>query len=63
MLNLLRLYRQAGIKCAEVFVPECVESQYIIGAYVANQTASDEFKKVFDLSVEINSNLFFYGGY
>ena len=56
-------YRQAGIKCAEILVPERVESRYIIGTYVANQTALEVFSKVSDLPVELNDNMFFYGGY
>src|SRR3989338_8881645 len=56
-------YRQAGIKCAEILVPEGVESRYIIGAYVASRTGLDAFKKVCDLPGEINTDLFFYGGY
>ncbi len=56
-------YRQAGRKCAEVLVPGCVESRYIIGAYVANPTALEKFRKTCNLSASVNSNLFFYGGY
>ena len=52
-------YRQAGIKCAEILVPEYVESRYIVGAYVANRIALDAFKQVSDLEVEIKSGLFF----
>ena len=38
--------RHKGIKCAEILVPECVESRYIIGAYVSNQTALNAFKSI-----------------
>ncbi|OGX38469.1 MAG: hypothetical protein A3D87_04830 [Omnitrophica WOR_2 bacterium RIFCSPHIGHO2_02_FULL_50_17] len=48
-----------GIKCAEILVPEHVEPRYIIGAYVANQTALDAFKRISDLQVEIKRSLFF----
>lgn len=53
-------YRLAGIKCAEILVPESIESRYIIGAYVASRIAQDAFKKVSNLPVEINNSLFFY---
>jgi hypothetical protein len=56
-------YRRAGIKCAEILVPERVESRYIIGAYAASRTGLDAFQKVCGLPVEINTDLFFYGGY
>ncbi|MBI5150384.1 MAG: DUF4433 domain-containing protein [Candidatus Omnitrophica bacterium] len=51
--------RRKGIKCAEILVPERVEPRYIIGAYVANQTALDAFKRISDLPVEIKGSLFF----
>jgi hypothetical protein len=57
--NSINEYRQAGIKCAEILVPECVESRYIIGAYVANRIALDAFKQISDLEVIINNVLFF----
>ena len=57
--NWINEYRQAGIKCAEILVPECVESRYIIGAYVANKIALDAFSKIADLEVEIKGSLFF----
>lgn len=56
-------YRQAGIKCAEILVPERVESRYIKGAYIANQTALEAFSKVSNLPAELNNDIFFYGGY
>ncbi len=52
-------YRLKGIKCAEVLVPVCVQSNYIFAAYVANERALDAFKKISSLSVEINRGLFF----
>ncbi len=52
-------YRRAGIKCAEILVPECVKSRYIIGAYAANRVASEAFKQISNLHVEIKSGLFF----
>lgn len=51
--------RHKGIKCAEILVPERVESRYIIGAYVANQTALNAFRSIPNLQVDIKRNLFF----
>jgi len=49
-----------SIKCAEVLVPSKVEPRYILGAYVANQTALDNIKKLrMDLTVCIKSDIFF----
>ncbi len=51
--------RHMGIKCAEVLVPECVPSDYIIGAYVANNVALNKLYKFSELSAIIKSELFF----
>jgi len=48
--NPIKVYKHAGIKCAEVLVPDCVHSDYIIGAYVANITASNNLCNLSDLS-------------
>jgi hypothetical protein len=49
-----------SIKCAEVLVPKRVEPKYIMGAYVANQTALKAFKKLkIQLTVCIKSDIFF----
>lgn len=56
-------YRQAGAKCAEILVPDCVKSGYIIGAYAANKTALDQLKGICQFPSQINTDLFFYGGY
>lgn len=53
-------YRQAGIKCAEILVPEHIESRYIIGAYVADERALNELRSVSSLPAEVNCRLFFY---
>ena len=49
------------IKCAEVLVPDCVEPQYIIGAYVCNRGAKKVLKDAgFSGKIRIkNSGLFF----
>ncbi len=57
--NPIKVYKHAGIKCAEVLVPDCVHSDYIIGAYVANITASNNLCNLSDLSATIRSELFF----
>jgi hypothetical protein len=49
-----------SIKCAEVLVPNKVEPKYILGAYVANQTALAAFNKLnIELTVEIKNDIFF----
>lgn len=49
------------IKCAEVLVPDCVEPQYIIGAYVCNRRTEKALKNAgFSGKIKIkNSGLFF----
>ena len=51
--------RLKGIKCAEVLVPEEISPKYIVGVYVANQTAFDYFMKISNLPVQIKYELFF----
>ena len=49
-----------SVKCAEVLVPGKVEPEYILGSYVANQTALNAIKKLkTDLTVCIKSDIFF----
>lgn len=55
----IKEYKQKGIKCAEVLVPDCVHSDYIIGAYVANSVAFDNLCNLSDINVIIKSELFF----
>jgi len=57
--NPIKEYKHAGIKCAEVLVPDCVHSDYIIGAYVDNITALNNFCNLSDLGAIIRSELFF----
>lgn len=53
-------WEQKSIKCAEVLVPDRVEPKYVIGAYVANQTALKAFKELqIRLTVCIKSDIFF----
>lgn len=54
------LWEQKSIKCAEVLIPERVEDKYILGAYVANQTALKTFQQLkIQLTVCIKSDIFF----
>ena len=55
----IKEYKQKGIKCAEVLVPDRVHSDYIIGAYVANSVAFDNLCNLSDINVIIKSELFF----
>ena len=58
--NQFEEWAHKSIKCAEVLVPDKIEPQYILGAYVANQPALDAFKKLrTDLTVRIKSDIFF----
>ncbi len=55
----VREYKHAGIKCAEVLVPNHVPSSYIVGAYVANGIALNRFCNISNLNVIIKKELFF----
>ncbi len=57
--DLIKEDRHKGIKCAEVLVPDCVHQDYIIGAYVANNAASNNLRRLSDLGIIIESKLFF----
>lgn len=37
--------RHAALKCAEVLAPECVEPDFVIGAYVASRSAGARLKE------------------
>lgn len=56
----IQKYRKKGRMCAEILVPYCVDSKYIVGAYVS--CASSEkllAEKCPDLSIEINPYMYF----
>jgi len=57
--DLIAQDRHKGIKCAEVLVPQKVDSSYILGAYVANEVALTLFQQYSDLHVEVNMDMFF----
>jgi hypothetical protein len=47
-------------KCAEVLVPDCIVPEFIIGAYVVDETAMIRFRDLsLELPVSINSDIFF----
>jgi ssDNA thymidine ADP-ribosyltransferase, DarT len=47
-------------KCAEVLVPHCVESKYVFGAHVVDQSTCSNLKSLgFELPISIDSEMFF----
>ena len=49
-----------SIKCSEVLVPERIQPQYVLGAYVANSAALTAFRKLkTKLTATINNDIFF----
>jgi hypothetical protein len=57
--NPIKQDRHKAIKCAEVLVPDCVPSDYIIGAYVYNSAALNNLCNLSNLNVIIKKELFF----
>ncbi len=52
--------RHKALKCAEVLVPDCLESRFVIGAYVANQVALLAFQRLnTGLPVSTRGSMFF----
>jgi len=59
-LDQIQRWRHASAKCAEVLVPDKVESSCVREAYVANETAQEAFRKLgVPLKVRILSDFFF----
>ncbi|MBN2108786.1 MAG: DUF4433 domain-containing protein [Deltaproteobacteria bacterium] len=53
-------WRHKAEKCAEVLVPDCVPSEYIRGAFVANTIALRAFEALnCGLPVSVNNGIFF----
>ena len=53
-------WKKKAAKCAEVIVPDKVNVEFIMGAYVSCQDALNEFQALgMDISVVINNHLFF----
>ncbi len=60
VINPHNLWENQLIKCAEVLIPGSIEPKYILGAYVANQTALKAFQQLnVQLAVSIKSDIFF----
>jgi ssDNA thymidine ADP-ribosyltransferase, DarT len=58
--NQIEEWVHSSAKCAEVLVPNMIEPSYILGAFVANQTASEAFGRLnCELTVCIRSDIFF----
>jgi len=58
--NRYDLWEKKLIKCAEVLIPDRVETKYVIGAYVANQTALKALQKLgIQLTASIRNDIFF----
>lgn len=58
--NQFEEWAHKSAKCAEVLVPDKVEPEYILGAYVANRIALKALRKLkIDLTVCIKSGMFF----
>lgn len=52
--------RKKAAKCAEVLVPHCIKTCYILGAYVANEIAQTNLlNKGFNKPITINARMFF----
>ena len=52
--------RRKSAKCAEVLVPDGVESRFITGAYVSCSESKEAFEALgIDIPVSINSDIFF----
>jgi len=53
-------WRKKSQKCAEMLIPKYIESRYITGAYVLNDTVKEKLKECgFTLPITIDSDLFF----
>jgi ssDNA thymidine ADP-ribosyltransferase, DarT len=58
--DLIALDNHRGIKCAEVLVPDVIDSSQIVGAYAScSQSASALRRLAPDLEVTVNSHIFF----
>jgi hypothetical protein len=52
--------RHRALKCAEVLVPDALESRFVVGAYVANQVALQAFQQLrTGLPVRTRGDMFF----
>jgi hypothetical protein len=53
--------RHRSQKCAEVLVPHCVESKFLVGAYIVNEATAAKLKSlVFSLPITVDCKMFFH---
>ena len=58
--NQIEEWAHSSVKCAEVLIPDRVETKYVIGAYVANETALKAFQRLcIQLTASIRNDIFF----
>lgn len=58
--NQIKEWDHKSAKCAEVLVPDKIEPKYILGAFVANETALQAFHQLkMSLTVLIKNDIFF----
>jgi len=57
--DLIRQYSHRSQKCAEVLVPNCVEPNFIIGAYVVDEVTAARLRTAFAGPILIDRLLFF----
>jgi hypothetical protein len=56
----IQYYRKKSAKCAEVLVPDRVQSDYILAAYVWNEHVSQYLQAIApEMEVRVNAHLFF----
>lgn len=56
-------WRRMRVKCAEVLVPDRVQPQHIIGAYVSCSEAAEALQRTgVYLTITVDGHLFFRGG-
>lgn len=52
--------KNKAIKCAEILVPYCIPSDYIVGAYVVNEKSKELLaSKGFDKQIEVRASVFY----
>ncbi len=58
--NEFEYFARKSKKCAEILVPRCVESQFLIGAYTVDEATASQLKAAgFDLPITIDPVIFF----
>ena len=56
----IEAFRRKSAKCAEVLVPDSLDTSYIVGAYVSGPAGASAFNAIsVGISATINSHLFF----